>query len=202
VGINNDTGLTFEKILKAFLRQDPDVMLVGEIRDFETAEIAMKASITGHLVLSTLHTNDAASTIPRLVHMGIPPYLVVAALRLILAQRLVRLLCPKCKIETVLSEQEKSSLTREERSQLLRVYRGLGCSSCGGLGYVGRSPIMEVLPVRTAEMRELILQSPSADRIRDLARREGMRTLRENALEFVASGQTSLQEALKIIMAE
>jgi len=195
-------GLTFEAILRSFLRQDPDVMLVGEIRDLETAEIAVKASITGHLVLSTLHTNSASATIARLTHMGLAPYLVAASVKLVVAQRLVKVLCPDCKTEVPIGEEERRLLNEGELSRLQRVYRSAGCRKCHQTGYAGRQPVFEVMPVQSPGMRQVILTENSGDRIAEQAVREGMVTLREAAMDLVARGETSLPEALKIILVE
>jgi type IV pilus assembly protein PilB len=192
-------GLTFESTLRAFLRQDPDIMLVGEIRDIETAEISIKASITGHLVFSTLHTNSAAATITRLTHMGVAPYLVAASTKLVIAQRLVRTLCPKCKKPGPLTEDNKKFLTEEEISQLKTVYHASGCSHCNG-GYSGRMAIFEVMPVNSSAMRQLITSKSTVDELNKQAVAEGMITLRQSAINAVKQGHTSIEEALKIIM--
>ncbi|MEK7858286.1 MAG: ATPase, T2SS/T4P/T4SS family [Elusimicrobiota bacterium] len=195
-------GLTFEAVLRSFLRQDPDIMLVGEVRDLETAEIAVKASITGHLVLSTLHTNSAPATITRLTHMGLAPFLVSASVRLIIAQRLIKKLCSACKIEVAVSDEDKACLTEDEVARLGQVYRSVGCRACNQTGYAGRKPIFEVMPIRTPEMRQAILGSSSEDYLAELAVKEGMTSLRHAAITAVSQGETSLSEALKIIMAE
>ncbi|MDD5301554.1 MAG: ATPase, T2SS/T4P/T4SS family [Elusimicrobia bacterium] len=195
-------GLTFEAVLRSLLRQDPDIMLIGEIRDLETADIAVKASITGHLVLSTLHTNSAPATIARLTQMGIKPYLAAASLKMVVAQRLVKLLCPNCKLQVPISEAEKRMLTEEEVLPMREIYRGVGCSACGQTGYAGRRPIFEVMPIRTAAMRQMILSSNDVVSLTELAAQEGMTSLRQSALGMVASGETSLSEALKIVLSE
>lgn len=202
VHVKPGIGLTFDSVLRSFLRQDPDIMLVGEIRDLETAEIAVKASITGHLVLSTLHTNSAPATITRLTHMGTPPFLLAASIKLIVAQRLVRLLCPQCKVPAPLTEDDRKLLTNDESDRLQDMRRGVGCRRCHQTGFLGRKPIFEVMPLRTAEMRQLIMSSAGTDEVSALAVKEGMVPLREAALDMVAKGETSLQEALKIILAE
>ena len=199
VKILPNVGLTFESTLRAFLRQDPDIMLVGEIRDLETAEISIKASITGHLVFSTLHTNSAPATITRLTHMGVAPYLVAASVKLVIAQRLVRSLCPYCKKPGFLTEEDKKFLTEEEISQLKTVYHAAGCSRCNH-GYSGRKAVFEVMPVESSAMRQLIISSNNVDMLNQLAISEGMTTLRQSALNAVKKGYTSIQEALKIIM--
>ncbi|MFA6004568.1 MAG: ATPase, T2SS/T4P/T4SS family [Elusimicrobiota bacterium] len=200
VKIRPTIGLTFESTLRAFLRQDPDIMLIGEIRDLETAEIAVKASITGHLVLSTLHTNSAAASILRLTHMGVAPYLVAASVRLVIAQRLVRLLCPSCKAEVAISDDDKRFLTEAEAAQLQTVYRSAGCPACHQTGFIGRKPVFEVMPVESSAIRELIVSDYNADMLQELVQKEGLTTLRQAALQTVASGDTSIAEALKIIM--
>ena len=198
--VKPEIGLTFESVLRSFLRQDPDVMLVGEVRDLETAEIAVKASITGHLVLSTLHTNSAPATISRLTHMGLAPYLVSGSVRLIVAQRLVKTLCESCKMKVPISKDEAKFLSKEEVDRLSTVYRSAGCKECRQTGYTGRLPVFEVMEVRSAEMRAKILEGASADELMAQAVSEGMIPLREAALNVVANGETSIAEAMKIIL--
>ncbi len=193
-------GLTFESTLRAFLRQDPDIMLVGEIRDLETAEIAIKASITGHLVFSTLHTNSAPATVVRLTHMGVAPYLVAASVKMVIAQRLVRTLCPHCKKQGGLSEGDAQFLTGEERKMLGTVWHAHGCHRCQQSGYAGRKALFEVMPVESSAMRQVITSSSDVDRLSELAAKEGMTSLRQAALTAVAQGTTSMAEALKIMM--
>jgi type IV pilus assembly protein PilB len=200
VKIRPAVGLTFESTLRAFLRQDPDVMLVGEIRDLETAEIAIKASITGHLVFSTLHTNSAPATITRLTHMGVAPYLVAASVKMVIAQRLVRKLCTHCKAAAALTEDDRSFLTDKEAGRLGQVYRPVGCHHCHQTGYSGRKPVFEVMPIETSEMRNMITTKTDVDELNRLAVREGMTSLREAALAEVEAGTTSIGEALKIMM--
>ncbi len=200
VKIRPAVGLTFESTLRAFLRQDPDVMLVGEIRDLETAEIAIKASITGHLVFSTLHTNSAPATITRLTHMGVAPYLVAASVKMVIAQRLVRKLCEHCKAAASLSDEDRSFLTEKEAGRLGHIYRPVGCHHCRGTGYSGRRPVFEVMPIESSEMRNMITTKTDVDELNRLAMREGMTSLREAALGAVEAGSTSIGEALKIMM--
>jgi type II secretory ATPase GspE/PulE/Tfp pilus assembly ATPase PilB-like protein len=200
VKIRPSIGLTFESTLRAFLRQDPDIMLIGEIRDLETAEIAVKASITGHLVFSTLHTNSAPATIVRLTHMGVAPYLVAASVRLIIAQRLVRKLCPRCKALGVLSDADKKFLDESEAAALKSVFRAPGCSYCHQTGYSGRKPVFEVMPVDSLALRQLIVNNGQADALQALVEKEGLTNLRQAALRVVASGDTSVDEALKIML--
>ncbi|MDT8286860.1 MAG: ATPase, T2SS/T4P/T4SS family [Elusimicrobiales bacterium] len=200
VKIRPAVGLTFESTLRAFLRQDPDVMLVGEIRDLETAEIAIKASITGHLVFSTLHTNSAPATITRLTHMGVAPYLVAASVKMVIAQRLVRKLCNHCKAAAALTDEDKSFLTEKEAARLGQIYRPVGCHHCHHTGYSGRKPVFEVMPIESSEMRNMITTKTDVDELNRLAMREGMTSLREAALGAVETGTTSIGEALKIMM--
>ncbi|MDP2866361.1 MAG: GspE/PulE family protein, partial [Elusimicrobiota bacterium] len=199
VKILSSIGLTFESTLRAFLRQDPDIMLVGEIRDVETAEIAIKASITGHLVFSTLHTNSAPATITRLTHMGVAPYLVAASVKMVIAQRLVRTLCPQFRAAGALTADDKKFLNPKEIELLKTVYHPVGCRACSQ-GYAGRRAVFEVMPVETSAMRQLITTSNNVDLLTDLAVKEGMTSLRQSALEAVRQGQTSLSEAFKIMM--
>ena len=202
VNVRNEVGFTFEKALRAFLRQDPDVILVGEVRDAETANTALKAAVTGHLVLSTLHTNDAVTTVSRLVDMGVPSYMVAAAVRLVVAQRLVRTLCVHCKETWQPTDSQTRFLTKEEIRRLGTVQSAKGCERCDGIGYKGRTAVMEVLHIRTAPMREAITRGVSPDALQALAVAEGMRPLRRGALDLVERGETSLSEALKILVDE
>ena len=196
VQVNPAIGYTFERVLRSFLRQDPDVMLVGEVRDAETAEIALKAAVTGHLILSTLHTNDAVGAVHRLQSMGCASYLIAAATRLIIAQRLVRVLCPKCRISGRLAADEASLITPQEAAALPHVWHPGGCSACHGIGYKGRRVVFEMLPILTVEMRAAIAKGASPDEMTALALKEGMIPMRRNALKLVAEGATSLEEAL------
>lgn len=200
--VRPEIGVTFESALRAFLRQDPDIMLVGEMRDLETAHIAVKASITGHLVLSSLHTNSAAATPLRLIHMGVPGYLAAASVRLVVAQRLVRRLCPDCKETAAPTEAELRTLTAEERAKLPLVSSCRGCRSCDGKGCAGRQALFEVMPVSTDEMKKLVMEGRSPEEISAQAQQEGMTTLRHAALDLAASGTIALPEALKICFGE
>ncbi len=200
VQVNPDIGYTFERVLRSFLRQDPDVMLVGEIRDAETAEIALKAAVTGHLVLTTLHTNDAVGAVHRLQSMGIAPYLISAAARMVIAQRLVRVLCPQCKVSGRLAADQACLIAPEEAAALPQVWHPTGCSACRGVGYRGRRVVLELLPILSVEMRAAIAKSASPDEMKELARVEGMVTMRSNALKLVAHGVTSLDEALSALL--
>jgi type IV pilus assembly protein PilB len=198
VHVKEDIGLTFASALRSFLRQDPDIIMVGEIRDFETAEIAVKAALTGHLVLSTLHTNDAPSTISRLLNMGIEPFLVAASLILIGAQRLVRVLCPFCKEEEKISVPGLMEIGfSEQEAQSITCYRGKGCPKCNNLGYKGRLAIYEVMPLYD-ELKEMILEGASADELKKTAIRLGMRTLRMSGLSKIKQGITSIEEVVKV----
>ena len=198
VQIREDIGLTFASALRAFLRQDPDIILVGEIRDTETAEIAIKAALTGHLVLSTLHTNDAPSTVTRLVDMGVEPFLVSSSLLVVVAQRLARKICPFCKKEVKVEKEVLISMgVREEELEGFKVYRGEGCDNCGGSGYKGRVAIYEVLEV-TPKIKELINRGATSMEIQKEAIKEGFRTLREVGLIKVKKGVTTLEEVGRV----
>ena len=196
VHMKDEIGLNFAAALRSFLRQDPDIVMVGEIRDYETAEIAVKAALTGHLVLSTLHTNDAPSTINRLLNMGIEPFLVASSVILIMAQRLVRRICKDCKqIEKAEpSALEKIGFSKEE-ARSITCYKGKGCNTCSDTGYKGRLALYEVMPVGD-EMRELILQGASADEIKKRAVALGMKTLRMSGLAKIANGLTTVEEVV------
>ncbi len=196
VNVRKEVGLTFATALKAFLRQDPDIIMVGEIRDLEVGEIAVEAALTGHLVLSTLHTNDAPATITRFLNMGIEPFLVVAALNVIVAQRLCRKICINCREERkALPEELIACGFAPASAEKIKVYQGKGCEICNNTGYKGRVAIYEVLSV-TPKIRELILRNASADDIKKQAIRDGMKTLRMCALTKVAQGLTTLEEAV------
>jgi type IV pilus assembly protein PilB len=197
VQVSTKAGLTFATGLRAMVRADPDVIMVGEIRDRETAQIAVESALTGHLVLSTLHTNDAPSAISRLIEMGIEPFLVASALDCVLAQRLARMLCPNCKQRTIVPAQ----VLRDNGYKALvdlEAYEPVGCRRCGGSGYRGRVGIYEVMPL-SSEIRNLALERRSADEIRDVAVREGMRRLREDGLEKVRQGLTSIAEIARVM---
>ncbi|MGB5201807.1 MAG: type IV-A pilus assembly ATPase PilB [Sedimenticolaceae bacterium] len=198
VNVNPKTGLTFAEALRAFLRQDPDIVMVGEIRDLETAEIAVKAAQTGHLVLSTLHTNDAPQTLTRLAQMGVPPFNIASSVNLIMAQRLARRLCEHCKtIEDVPHDALiEEGFTEEDIRQGLEVYKPVGCDKCTK-GYRGRIGVFEVMPVTDA-MGKLIMEGANAIQIRDLARSEGLQDLRASGLAKVKAGITSLEEINRV----
>jgi len=197
VNVNNKAGLNFAVALRAFLRQDPDIIMVGEIRDLETAEIAVKAAQTGHLVLSTLHTNDAPQTLTRLANMGVPPYNIASAVHLIMAQRLARRLCSKCKKEIQIPHEALlRSGFREDQLEGLTIFAPVGCDSCTG-GYKGRTGIYQVMPV-SEEMGHLIMEGCNSMQLEEQARREGIADLREAGLRKVAAGVTSLEEVDRV----
>ncbi len=197
VQMKDDIGLNFAAALRSFLRQDPDVIMVGEIRDYETAEIGVKAALTGHLVLSTLHTNDAPGTINRLLNMGVEPFLVSSAVVLILAQRLVRKVCQNCKKPEKLPPQVliKAGFTEEESASLV-TYKGSGCDICNKTGYKGRVALYEIMPIRE-EIKELVLQGASVMDLKKQAVTLGMKTLRASGLLKIKEGMTSLEEVLE-----
>ncbi|MER3428589.1 MAG: type IV-A pilus assembly ATPase PilB [Pyrinomonas sp.] len=197
VQIKEQIGLNFAAALRAFLRQDPNIILVGEIRDFETAEIAIKAALTGHLVLSTLHTNDAPSTISRLMNMGIEPFLVATSVNLIQAQRLVRRICEDCRAEWPMPPEAliEVGFSPEEARQI-KTYKGRGCRTCNGTGYRGRIGLYEVMEM-TDELRELILVGASALELRRKAIEDGMITLRESGLHKIRNGITTVEEVVR-----
>jgi len=196
VNVNPEIGYTFAKALKAFLRQDPNIILVGEIRDRETGQIAMEAAMTGHLVLSTLHTNDAPSTLNRLIEMEIPPFLIAATVILIEAQRLVRTICPHCKQPDKLSPDDIAKLGVDPALLAgVTLYKGAGCMECNRTGYKGRVGLFEVMPV-TPAIRAAILSPATTDEIRKIAIKEGVRTLRDDGLEKVRQGLTTLEAVI------
>ncbi|HSW45882.1 MAG TPA: ATPase, T2SS/T4P/T4SS family [Phycisphaerae bacterium] len=200
--INVDQGMTFAKALRSFLRQDPDVILIGEIRDLETAQIAVQASLTGHLVFTTLHTNDAPSAIPRLVDLGLEPFLVTATLEAIVAQRLTRRICNNCRDEFQPTEEMlmELGLTPEEVQSRSFMY-GRGCDYCNNTGYKGRLGIFETMVI-TDPIRELIMQRGSTAVLRDAARKAGMRSLRDNGLASIFEGLTTLEEVVRETIVE
>ncbi len=194
VNVNPKVGLTFASALRAFLRQDPDIVMVGEIRDLETAEIAIKAAQTGHLVLSTLHTNDAPQTLTRLANMGVPPYNIAGSILLIIAQRLARKLCPACKTEDKVPPAEllREGFSQEEIDAGLTIYKPVGCELCNA-GYKGRTGVYQVMPI-SAEMSRLIMQGATSIDLADQARKEGIPNLREAGLLKVKAGIFGLEE--------
>jgi type IV pilus assembly protein PilB len=204
--INPQAGITFANGLRAILRQDPNIIMVGEIRDIETAEIAVQSALTGHLVLSSLHTNDAPTAIPRFIDLNIPPFLVAAVLNAVLSQRLVRKVCGQCIYSFEPSEEVKETVRRQVRDLGIenfkmpdRIYAGKGCSVCGGSGYRGRLGIYEVLNV-SEDVRQLIISREfSLDNLRTIARKEGMVTMFEDGLHKVERGATTIEELLRVI---
>jgi type IV pilus assembly protein PilB len=197
VQMKEQIGLNFAAALRSFLRQDPNIVLVGEIRDFETAEIAIKAALTGHLVLSTLHTNDAPSTISRLVNMGIEPFLVATSVNIIQAQRLIRRICNECKEEVHMGSEALVEIGfKKEEASSLKLYKGKGCTKCNNTGYKGRVGLYEVMEV-TDDLRELIIIGASAMELRRKAIELGMITLRESGLYKIREGITTIEEVVK-----
>lgn len=196
VNVNSKAGLTFASGLRSILRQDPDIIMVGEIRDGETAEIAIRAAITGHVVLSTLHTNDAPSSVARLVDMGIEPYLISTSVTGIIAQRLVRKVCTKCAKKYYASEYEKRILGRDSDEKIV-LTKGEGCPHCNGTGYKGRIGIYEILPIER-NVRDAITAGKNSDVLKDIAIRDGMKTLRMACMEHVYEGITTVDELLRV----
>lgn len=202
VQIHEDIGLNFAASLRSFLRQDPDIIMVGEVRDYETAEIAIKAALTGHLVLSTLHTNDAPSTVNRLLNMGIEPFLVSSACNLILAQRLARKICKDCRTKMPSAEKVLIDLgVPPAEAARMEVFKGSGCATCGGTGYKGRIALYEVMPF-SETIKELVLNGASSSEIKRAAIREGMKTLRMSGVTKVGEGVTTIEEILRVTMAD
>lgn len=195
VNVNVKTGLTFAAGLRSILRQDPDIVMVGEIRDAETAQIAIRAAITGHKVLSTIHTNDSASAIVRLTDMGIEPYLVSTALSGVVAQRLVRKICPKCRQAYSAEEYEKKILHCDVNDELT-LYRGKGCATCNGTGYLGRVGIYEIMEI-TKELREAMQRNAGTEEIRRLNIEHGIKTLKDACTDLVISGITTIDELIR-----
>ena len=194
--IYDDIGLTFARCLRSFLRQDPDIVLVGEIRDLETAEISVQASLTGHLVFTTLHTNDAPSAIARLLDLGLEPFLITATMEGIVAQRLVRTICPRCKEEYTPTEEQLMELSlHTEDVQGRNFFRGAGCEYCRGTGYSGRVGLFEIM-LLDDDMREMITQRKSTNLLRSASRKRGMRTLRESGLLAIYDGLTTIEEVV------
>ncbi|OGP51067.1 MAG: type IV-A pilus assembly ATPase PilB [Deltaproteobacteria bacterium RBG_13_43_22] len=195
VQVHEEIGLSFANVLRSFLRQDPDIIMVGEIRDKDTAEISIKAALTGHLVLSTLHTNDASNTVTRLLDMGVEPFLVASSVNLVVAQRLVRKLCPNCKKKVETSTDLLKEFNLDPTVHTLS--ETVGCPSCNFSGYKGRIAIYEVLPF-FEKLKELIFERASAAEIKKVARMEGMKTLRESGLTKVLEGVTTLEEVIRV----
>jgi type II secretory ATPase GspE/PulE/Tfp pilus assembly ATPase PilB-like protein len=200
IQVSEKAGLSFARGLRSILRHDPDVVLIGEIRDQETAQIAVQASLTGHLVFSTLHTNDAPGALTRLVDMGVEPYLVASSLEAVLAQRLVRVLCKKCKAEDLSPAAQAFKLQVGIPASTV-IYRSVGCRECRQTGFLGRHAIFEWMDSDN-EIRELILKHASTDLIREAARRGGMRCLAEDGWRLVQSGITTVEEVLSVTTAK
>lgn len=198
VNVNSKAGMTFASALRSILRQDPDVIMIGEIRDNETAEIAIKAAITGHLVMSTLHTNDAASSVTRLIDMGVEPFLASTSLTGIIAQRLVRRICPYCKEEYEASSYEKKIL-RQPEDKPLKIYKGKGCGRCHNSGYYGRVGLYEVMEM-DRELKDAINSTKDPNVLKDIARKNGMTTLEEECIKHVLDGLTTVKELATIAM--
>lgn len=198
VNVRPEIGLTFSSALRSILRQDPNVIMIGEIRDFDTVDIAIKSALTGHLVLSTLHTTTAAGSIVRLINMGVEPYLINSSVVCVTSQRLIRKLCPYCKeVYSINKETIENLNLKVDKVNKLEFFRGKGCSRCLNLGYSGRVGIAEVL-LLSADIRDLILKRAQEHLIKEQARKEGMQTLRENGLEKVLAGETTLEEILRV----
>ncbi|MDQ3076043.1 MAG: Flp pilus assembly complex ATPase component TadA [bacterium] len=202
IQVNSVTDLTFAKGLRSIVRQDPDIILVGEIRDNETAEIAVNAALTGHLLLSTFHSNDASTAIPRLLDMGIEPFLLASTLNLIVAQRLARKICQRCKQTKSFTLKEikqiHPTLTEYFKTETCDLYVGKGCDECGQTGYKGRIALFEIIEI-TSELQELILKNPSSKTISDLARTQGTHPMFEDGIEKVKNGVTTLTELLRVV---
>ena len=201
VQTNVKAGLTFAAALRSILRCDPDIVLIGEIRDHETALIATQAALTGHLVLSSLHTNDAPSALTRLVEMGIEPYLVASALDCVLAQRLARRLCSKCKepYKPTIEELTTARFPFDPEGDLPELFKPIGCSNCSNTGYKGRMAIHEVMAV-TEDLQRLVVESASAEEMKRTAQSQGMKTLRHDGMEKVVKGATSIEEILRVVV--
>jgi type IV pilus assembly protein PilB len=203
VQMHEDIGLNFAAALRSFLRQDPDTIMIGEIRDFETAEIAVKAALTGHMVLSTLHTNDAPSTITRLLNMGVEPFLVAASVNVVEAQRLIRKICSNCKEPMPTPKDELRALlnAKDEEIETATCFKGIGCNTCNGSGYKGRIAVYEVMTFVDA-LKELVLQGASATELKAEAIRNGMRTLRMCGISKVCAGTSTVEEVARITAAD
>ncbi|GER93397.1 type II/IV secretion system protein [hot springs metagenome] len=198
--INPAAGYTFAKAIRAFMRHDPDIILIGEIRDLETAKTAVEASLTGHLVFSTLHTNDAVGTVTRLTEMGIEPYLVADSLLLVCAQRLMRRICKKCK-ESYIATDEEEEITKGDIKAGTTLYKGKGCDACEGTGYKGRTGVYEILSMNR-KLRSLLIKGASTEELRKAAIETGMRTLRQDAIEKALTGVSTVEEVVSTTLAE
>jgi general secretion pathway protein E/type IV pilus assembly protein PilB len=198
VQVNEDIGLTFARVLRSILRQAPNVIMIGEIRDFETAEVAIEASLTGHLVFSTLHTNDAPSAITRLIDMGVKPFLVASSLQSVMAQRLVRRVCPECREPYTPTSWELEAFNlSDEKLKDAQLFKGAGCRACSNTGYRGRIGIYEQMTV-SEDIQKLVYQRVPSTEIRKVARQMGMKTLREDGMLKVLSGVSTLEEVMRI----
>ncbi len=209
IQVNTKTNLTFAKGLRAIVRQDPDIIMVGEIRDEETASIAVNSALTGHLVLSTFHTNDAATALPRLLDMNVEPFLVASTINIIIAQRLVRKICEKCRASYNLAPEEISLIENDPKMKAvfkkkkvdnlknIRVYKSVGCPVCGNTGYSGRLGVFEALEINE-EIKKLVLARASSDEIADMAKKSGMTTMFEDGIDKVLKGETTLEEVLRV----
>ncbi|HQG51429.1 MAG TPA: ATPase, T2SS/T4P/T4SS family, partial [Syntrophorhabdaceae bacterium] len=195
--VNPKIELNFARALRSFLRQDPDVIMVGEIRDEETARIAIQAALTGHLVFSTLHTNDSSSALTRLIDMGIEPYLLTSSITAILAQRLIRKTCPYCREVYNLSDFEQEILSDYKIGQGKKFYKGKGCDACINTGFMGRVGIFELLIVSN-KIRQMVQEKRSSEEIKAQAQKEGMKTLREDGLNKAIEGVTTLSEVIRV----
>jgi type II secretory ATPase GspE/PulE/Tfp pilus assembly ATPase PilB-like protein len=199
--VNPKTDLTFAKGLRALVRQDPDIVLVGEIRDGETADISVNAALTGHLLFSTLHANDAATSIPRLLEMGVEPFLLASTLEVVIGQRLVRRICSRCRTSSSVTAAEAKNLFPNAHEYFggkgMTLYRGKGCDACGGTGYRGRVGIYELLLI-TPEIENLIVARASSTDINVCARRNGMKLMFEDGLEKVKTGMTTIEELMRV----
>ncbi|MFH0984584.1 MAG: ATPase, T2SS/T4P/T4SS family [Candidatus Omnitrophota bacterium] len=200
VNVREAIGLTFPAALRSILRQDPDIILIGEIRDAETLDIAVKAALTGHLVLSTLHTNDAVSSVTRMMNLGLEPFLIASTVLMISAQRLVRRLCPRCRVPYDLEPSMYEFLDLDPKKKL-QFWRAKGCSQCRQQGYQGRSVVTEILEMKP-DILEMVMQGVSADLIKAKAREHGMKTLRESAIQKALTGETSLEEVFRVTIAD
>lgn len=196
IQVNNKVNLTFASALRSILRQDPDIIMIGEIRDRETAGIAVQASITGHLVVSTLHTNNAAGTLNRMADMGVERYLIADSVVGVIAQRLVRKLCPHCRKKRPATEEEKR-LLKQDTYKEMEIYEPTGCDLCNHTGYFGRTGVFEIMEVNE-EIRDLIAEGGSSEELENAARRAGMCTLHDNGIRYVLEGITSIEEMLKV----
>jgi type IV pilus assembly protein PilB len=197
VNVHDSIGMSFSAALRSLLRQDPDIIMIGEIRDAETARIAVQASLTGHLVLSTLHTNDAPSSITRLINIGVEPYLISASVNAVIAQRLVRRICPNCKAEVKTFKENVAAYLKRYEADVKTLYQGAGCDKCRQTGYKGRVGIYELMELND-DLRDIITANPSLTDLRRAACQTGMRNLRQDGLEKVAGGQTTVEELMRV----